>query len=92
MNFRLMNAQKKLRLMLLSSFALASCTFTTGTQAAEPCPWQREELLKPLRTFSADQYQEQQHTGVKALLFESVAFRGTPPRSSLTMVPRREYS
>ena len=48
--------------------------------AGESCPWPQEELLKTPRTFSADQYKEQQVAGVKALLFESVPFRGKPTK------------
>lgn len=48
--------------------------------AAEACPWPREELLKTPRTFSADQYADKQVPGVRALLYESVPFRGKPTR------------
>jgi len=48
--------------------------------AAEPLPWPQAELLKPPRMFSADQYKAQQVAGVKALLFESVPYRGKPTK------------
>ncbi|NLY00803.1 MAG: hypothetical protein GXY83_32315 [Rhodopirellula sp.] len=48
--------------------------------AVETCPWPVEELLKPPRTFSADQYTEKQVPGVKSLLYESLPFRGKPTK------------
>jgi dienelactone hydrolase len=48
--------------------------------SVDSCPWPVEELLKVPQTFSAAQYVGQQVSGVTALLYESVPYRGKPTK------------
>jgi dienelactone hydrolase len=41
-------------------------------------PWRRDILYEPPRTFSAEQYAEFHVPGVRALLYESVPYKGRP--------------
>lgn len=42
--------------------------------------WPLQELLKSPQVFGADHYAAQQVDGVRALLFESIPYRGQPPK------------
>lgn len=64
--------------MTLVSFSCGAVGASTSGSQAEPglATWPLRDLLKVPRVFSADEYKDRQVPDVKALLFESVPFRG----------------
>lgn len=71
-------------LMSFVSFGLqktcAANPQNTQIPTNEASPWPLEELLEAPEVFSADQYQEHQVPGVRALLFAGINFRGAPTK------------